>query len=243
MERDMLNCIIIDDDPVVSALIEGFVLKTKKLNLISKYNSAVEAMDHLDESSEIDVIFLDVEMPEMSGLELLDSLQSKPMVIIISGSEKYALEAFNYDVTDYLLKPITYARFYKATERAYQKRKGICEDVKIDEKSKDEIFIKENSNLIKVKFSDILFVEAQENYVSLQSVEKRYLIHFTMKGIEKVLPSESFVRVHRSYFVNTNHIDSISGNRINVKVNGEMITIPIGKSYRPVLLDRLNLIN
>ncbi|MDA3910664.1 MAG: LytTR family DNA-binding domain-containing protein [Bacteroidales bacterium] len=247
----MLNCIIIDDDLIIRKLVEEFVRKTKRLNLLGSFENPVIALSELAENEKVDVVFLDVEMPEMTGLELLDNMRTNPKVIIISGKEKYAINAFEYDVTDYLLKPITYARFYKAVMRAIEdvqdgdknpKQNSNVPDQDLP-KQKDEIFIRENSNLVRIKFSEILFVEAQENYVSLQSSEKRFLIHFTMKAIENELPIESFIRVHRSYFVNLNHIQQISGNRISMKVNKEMVHIPIGKSYKDELFNRLNLMN
>ncbi len=245
----MLNCIIIDDDNIIRKLIEEFVRKTKRLHLVGSYENPVVVLSELSDDEKIDIIFLDVEMPEMTGLELLDNLRTDPKVIMISGKERYALDAFDYAVTDYLLKPINYARFFKAVTRAIDKIEKEQADKKAPVQQneqvahKDEIFIRENSNLTKVKFSDILFVEAQENYVSLQTTQKRYLIHFTMKGIEAELPVNSFVRVHRSYFVNLDHIKHITGNRISMIVNKETVYIPIGKSYKDDLFDRLNLMN
>ncbi|MEA1872892.1 MAG: LytTR family DNA-binding domain-containing protein [Bacteroidota bacterium] len=247
----MLNCIIIDDDLIIRKLVEEFVRKTKRLNLLGAFENPVIALSELVENEKIDIVFLDVEMPEMTGLELLENMRTNPKVIIISGKDKYAINAFEYDVTDYLLKPITYARFYKAVmraveevEKANKKLTAQAEsDDAVESKQKDEIFIRENSALVRIKFSDILFVEAQENYVSLQSLEKRVLIHFTMKAIENELPNDRFIRVHRSYFVNVDHIEKISGNRISMKVKNEIIYIPIGKSYKDELLNRLNLMN
>ncbi len=247
----MLNCIIIDDDLIIRKLVEEFVRKTKRLNLLGSFENPVIALSELAENEQVDIVFLDVEMPEMTGLELLDNMRTYPKVIIISGKEKYAINAFDYDVTDYLLKPITYARFYKAVMRAIEdveaengkaspKKQASGDN---EPKLKDEIFIRENSTLVRIKFSEILFVEAQENYVSLQSSEKRFLIHFTMKAIENELPNDNFVRVHRSYFVNLAHIKQISGNRISMKVNNETVHIPIGKSYKDDLFNRLNLMN
>jgi len=247
----MLNCIIIDDDLIIRKLVEEFVRKTKRLNLLGAFENPVIALSELAENETVDIVFLDVEMPEMTGLELLDNMRTNPKVIIISGKEKYAINAFDYDVTDYLLKPITYARFYKAVMRAIEDIEGADkkpvatnDNAEINEsQQKNEIFIRENSALVRIKFSDILFVEAQENYVSLQSSEKRFLIHFTMKAIENELPKGDFVRVHRSYFVNIDHIQKISGNRISMKVKNETVHIPIGKSYKDELFNRLNLMN
>jgi len=239
----MMKCIIIDDDYIVRKLIEGFVKKTRKLELLGSFENPVVALDKYANSDQIDLIFLDVEMPEMSGLELLENLKTEPRVIIISGKYKYAINAFDYDVTDYLLKPINYSRFYKAVERASEKSGLVARDEEPRAESKEEIFVKESSSLIRIKFDDIRFIEAQENYISLQTFEKRHLIHFTMKAIEKELPEGKFIRIHRSYFVNVDRIDSITGNQINVKLKNETARLPIGKSYKENLMSKLNLMS
>ena len=239
----MMKCIIIDDDYIVRKLIEGFVKKTRKLELLGSFENPVVALDKYANSDQIDLIFLDVEMPEMSGLELLENLKTEPRVIIISGKDKYAINAFDYDVTDYLLKPINYSRFYKAVERASEKSGLVARDEEPRAESKEEIFVKESSSLIRIKFDDIRFIEAQENYISLQTFEKRHLIHFTMKAIEKELPEGKFIRIHRSYFVNVDRIDSITGNQINVKLKNETARLPIGKSYKENLMSKLNLMS
>ncbi len=239
----MMKCIIIDDDYIVRKLIEGFVKKTRKLELLGSFENPVVALDKYANSDQIDLIFLDVEMPEMSGLELLENLKTEPRVIIISGKDKYAINAFDYDVTDYLLKPINYSRFYKAVERASEKSGLVARDEEPRAESKEEIFVKESSSLIRIKFDDIRFIEARENYISLQTFEKRHLIHFTMKAIEKELPEGKFIRIHRSYFVNVDRIDSITGNQINVKLKNETARLPIGKSYKENLMSKLNLMS
>ncbi|MFO7879375.1 MAG: LytR/AlgR family response regulator transcription factor [Bacteroidota bacterium] len=241
----MMNCIIVDDDHIIRQLIERFIRKTQRLHLLGSFQNPVNALEEMGDREDIDLIFLDVEMPEMSGLEFLENLRTSPRVIIVSGKDKYAINAFDYDVTDYLLKPITYGRFFKAVQRAIDKSEK--ESAEYQEKdipaTSDEIFIKENSSLIRVKFSDIYYIEAQENYISLQAYDKRHLIHFTMKAIESQLPKDKFVRIHRSYFVNTGKIYSITGNTINVKLKDGKASLPIGKSYKDKLMESLNLMN
>ncbi|MBN2762668.1 MAG: response regulator transcription factor, partial [Bacteroidales bacterium] len=183
-----------------------------------------------------DLIFLDIEMPEMSGIDFLESLTNPPQIIIISSKEKYALEAFNYDVIDYLLKPIVYSRFFKAINKANVRFKN-----KVDSKD-DEIFIKKNSALVRLKYDDILYVEALENYVIFSTFNERYTIHFTMKAIEQKLPANKFSRVHRSFIVNTSRINVIEDNSVIIKTHDGNKSIPIGKSYKDKLLRDINLI-
>ena len=231
-----MNCIIIDDDLMSRRIIEEFVNRTEQLHLINSYENAVDAINAFNTEEDIDLIFLDIEMPEMSGIDFLETLQNPPQIIIISSKDKYALDAFNYDVIDYLLKPITYSRFFKAINKANVRFKN-----KVDTKE-DEIFIKKNSALVRLKYEEILWVEALENYVIFNTFADRYTIHFTMKAIEQKLPSNKFSRVHRSYIVNTSSINVIEDNSVIIKTKEGNKSIPIGKSYKDKLLGDINLI-
>jgi DNA-binding LytR/AlgR family response regulator len=231
-----MNCIIIDDDLMSRRIIEEFVNRTDQLNLLSSYENAVDAINAFNTEEDIDLIFLDIEMPEMSGIDFLETLTNPPQIIIISSKDKYALDAFNYDVTDYLLKPISYSRFFKAVNKANVRFKN-----KVDPKD-DEIFIKKNSALVRLKYEDILWVEALENYVIFNTFNEKYTIHFTMKAIEQKLPSNRFTRVHRSYIVNTSSINVIEDNSVIIKTHDGSKSIPIGKSYKDKLMGDINLI-
>jgi DNA-binding LytR/AlgR family response regulator len=201
-------------------------------------SSAVEALNMLNSNENVDLIFLDIEMPEMSGIDFLNALSSLPQIIIISSKDKYAINAFEYDVTDYLLKPFAYSRFCKAVNKAQERQ----EKSRLHSKG-DEIFIKHNSSLVKLKYSDILWVEAMENYVIINTFDDKYTIHFTMRAIEEKLPPKIFLRVHRSFIVNTERIHSIEDNLIQIKTNDKIKnSIPIGKSYKDRLLKDLNVI-
>ncbi len=235
-----MNCIIIDDDPLSRKIIEGFIDKTESLSLFGSYESPLSAFKAFNEDNEIDLVFLDIEMPEMSGLDFLNTLDSPPMIIIVSGQEKYALEAFEHDVVDYLLKPIALPRFYKSVNKA-QKR---FQDKESISKLPEEIFIKKkNSTLVRLRYDEILWVEALENYVTVSTFKEKFTIHFTMKAIENKLPSGMFKRVHRSYIVNVQRIEVIEDNNVIVKVEHGNKIIPIGKSYKDNLMDDLNLIS
>jgi DNA-binding LytR/AlgR family response regulator len=233
-----MNCIIIEDDKLSLRIIEEFVNRTTELNLIETFTNAVDAINGLGKDSDVQLIFLDIELPDMSGMEFLDSIDISPQVIIISSKDKYAVDAFNYEVTDYLVKPITYARFFKAIERA---RKRVQVRNGLDKIGKDEIFIKKNSTLVRLRYDEILLVEALENYVIFNTFEDKYTIHFTMKAIEQKLPHGKFTRVHRSYIVNTGSIEVIEDNSVIIKVHDGTKSIPIGKSYKDKLMGDINL--
>ncbi|MBN2164776.1 MAG: response regulator transcription factor [Marinilabiliaceae bacterium] len=237
-----MNCIIIDDDRFSTKVIEEFVNKTSGLKLLGTYEDAVTALNVLNSSNSenpIHLIFLDIEMPEMSGIDFLKSLTVLPQVIIYSSQEKYALEMYEYDVTDYLLKPVQYARFIKAVNKArerFDKKENV-------EKESTEIFIKNNSSLVRVKYEDILWIEALENYVVVNTFKDKYTIHFTMKAISDKMPVDKFVRVHRSFIVNLSKIKLIEDNSVVIRTESGSKVIPIGKSYKDKLMDDINLIS
>lgn len=234
-----MNSIIIDDDEMSRRVVEEFINRTDFLTLSNSFSNAVEAINFIKQGEDVHLIFLDIEMPEMSGIEFMSTLTQPPQVIIISSKEKYAIQAFDYSVTDYLLKPITYARFFKAVSKSYEFFNKGRSTVDVDK----EIFIKKNSSLVRIKYNDILWVEALENYVVINTTTDKFTIHFTMKSIENQLPSVKFKRVHRSFIVNVSRITTIEDNSVIIKMNENKKVIPIGKSYRDKLLSEINLMN
>ena len=232
-----MNCIVIDDDRLSRKIVEEFIGKTDFLTFTDAFDNAVDAIRLIKSGKEVNLIFLDIEMPEMTGIEFINTLNNPPQIIIISSKDQYALQAFEYDVTDYLLKPISYARFFKAVDKA---NSLYVRDSVVPE-GKNEIFIKKNSSLIRLKYDEILWVEALENYVIVNTFRDKFTIHFTMKSIEKKLPNSKFSRVHRSYIVNTENINVIEDNSIIIPVENGKKSIPIGKSYKDKLMNDLNL--
>jgi DNA-binding LytR/AlgR family response regulator len=231
-----MNCIIVDDDILTCKILEGYVTKYSSLNLIGSFTDSIEARNILEKRHDIDLIFLDIEMPEMNGFDFMGSLESPPNIIVISSAEEYAIKAFDFNVVDYLLKPISYSRFCKAIDKTnrYYSRKEPSTN------GDEEIFIKNGPSLVKLKLRDIIYVEALENYVTLNTTEDKFTIHFTMKAIESQLPSGVFIRVHRSFIVNKTKIQSIRENTLDLNVGGNIKSIPVGKSYRDSLLSEIN---
>jgi DNA-binding LytR/AlgR family response regulator len=239
ISQQKMNCIIIDDDELSRIVIENFIEKVTYLNHVGSFKSPIEAIDLINTRGDIDLVFLDIEMPEMTGLEFLQSIKSLPQIIIISGKKQYALDAFEYDVTDYVLKPVTYPRMFKAVEKANKRFRETKKNIVTD----DGFFIKTNSSLVRIKHEEILWVEALENYVGINTFDNKFTIHSTMKAIEERLPMGIFKRVHRSFIVNINKIAQIEDNLIIIKVNKGIKSIPIGKSYREALMEVINLVN
>ncbi len=229
-----MNCIVVDDEEFSRNVIKHFINKTDGLNLLSECENAAEAFKAL-KSDEIDIVFLDVEMPDMTGIELMKALDDMPQIILVTSRPNYAVEAFEYSVTDFLVKPVNYARFLKAVSKAETNLKAS--NVTIENKT-NEVFVKADSKIIKLKLSDIIYIEALSDYVIINTATRKYIIHSTMKGLEKKLPDSDFIRVHRSYIVNFAKIDQIED--LNVIVPGK--TIPIGASYKNTFMKKLNLL-
>jgi len=231
-----MNCIIVDDDKMSCKILEGYVAKSTSLNLIGIFNDSVEARNILTRRKDIDLIILDIEMPEMNGFDFIGSLDFPPNIIIVSSAEEYALKAFDFNVVDYLLKPVSYGRFCKAIDKTirYFTRKEAANT------GDEEIFIKKGSSLVKLKLKDIIYIEALENYVTLNTKDDKFTIHFTMKAIENQLPSGIFIRVHRSFIINKSLIQTIKENSLDLNVGDTLKSIPVGKSFRDTLLNDIN---
>jgi len=212
------------------------VAKSTSLTLLGTYSNSVEARSILTKRHDIDLVILDILMPEMDGFDFIGSLDFPPNIIIVSSADEFALKAFDFNVVDYLLKPITYGRFCKAIDKTmrYFARKETPST------GEEEIFIKKGSALVKLKLIDIIFIEALENYVTLNTSDDKFTIHFTMKAIENQLPSGIFIRVHRSFIISKSMIQSIKDNSLDLKVGDTLKNIPVGKSYRDSLLNDIN---
>jgi DNA-binding LytR/AlgR family response regulator len=231
-----MNCII-GADIVNCKLLVEFVAKSSSLNLLGTFTDSVSVRNQLSKRQDIDLLFLDIEILEMDSLDFISHLDYKPNIIILSSSDQFAIKAFDISVVDYLLKPITYSRFYRAIDKAikFYSRNVVSNNVD------NEIFIKKESSLIKLKFKDIIYIEALENYITLTTNDKKFTIHFTMKAIENQFPSGIFIRVHRSFIVNKSMIRAIKENSLDLIVGNTIKNFPVGKSFRDLLLNNINL--
>lgn len=222
-----MKCLIVDDDLMSLSALKHFVERTDGLELAEACTNADDAGAAL-RKDDIDVIFLDVEMPGTTGLELLDSLSQTPQIILVSSEAKYAVDSYNYSVTDFLLKPVPYTRFLKAIDKIKHTMHRFVTPA--------EMFVKVDQKLVRLKLEDILYIEALADYIIIHTESRKYIVHSTMKGIEARLPLDRFVRVHRSYIVNMDRLDSIEDNSVLVHKK----PLPIGGKFKDTLLTRIN---
>ena len=236
----ILNCIAVDDEPLALEKIKSFVERVPFLKLISCCNNAMEAISEL-KNSKIDLIFLDIQMDEFTGIQLLESLQTKPKVILTTAYDSYALKGYELDVSDYLLKPISFERFLKAVNKVYDncnaksdKETNITiQDSK--QNKEDFVFVKTEYRMQKVVFDDILYIEGMKDYLRIVTKSEKIMTLQSFSSLEKLLPSHDFVRVHKSYIVAINKIECIERRGIKIK---EMY-IPIGDIYKMNFMDIL----
>ncbi|MES2395978.1 MAG: LytTR family DNA-binding domain-containing protein [Bacteroidota bacterium] len=230
-----MNCIIIDDDEMSRNALKHLVSQVSYLNLIGVYTKASESLTVLYNRS-VDLILLDIEMPDISGLEFIKTIKDPPLTIFVTSKKEYAIEAFECNIIDYLVKPILLDRFFKAITKS----KEIFETYKKNDAtlSQDYLFVKVNGTIVKISNKEILWVEALGDYININTFEKKYTIHSTMKTMESKLDDSKFIRVHRSYIISIANINSIDDNII--VINKQLI--PIGLVYREKLIKRLNLL-
>ncbi len=228
-----LNCIIADDEPIARKIVESYVDAIPYLNIVASCKNAFEVLEVLQEKT-VDVLFLDINMPKLSGLSLLKTLQKRPNVIITTAYPEYAIEGFELSVTDYLVKPFSLERFMQAIQKV-NKTDLIKPEVKIEErKTTENIFVKSDKKIIKINLEEIYHIEAYGNYVKIYA-DKMILTPQTLSDfLEKI--SKDFIRIHKSFIINFKHLKMIDGNQI-ILINDTKI--PIGKSYKKELLQRI----
>ncbi|MEN4760727.1 MULTISPECIES: LytTR family DNA-binding domain-containing protein [unclassified Chryseobacterium] len=229
-----MKALIVDDNDIARTTLAHLAKQIPNLTIVNQYTNAIDAYHHLLKE-QIDLVFLDIEMPEMTGIELTKTLSGKDTIIIFTSSKKeYALEAFELNIADYLLKPVMPARFLQAMSKAQAIIESRKENIQI---SKDEFLFVRDSNITrKLKLDDIFYAEAMGDYVKFYTKEKTFVIHGTMKAAEERLPKEDFIRVHRSYIISMNKIDTLQDG--GIMINGKFI--PVADAYRKILNTRMN---
>ena len=240
----MINVIIVDDEPLALDVLETYIEKIPELNLVKRCNNALEANEAL-KSNEIDLMFLDIQMPQLTGVDFLKTLSKPPLVIFTTAYAYYAIEGYELNVLDYLLKPISLDRFMKAVNKAVEQIELQSNNTPSAEASdsvdgEDFIFVKADKKLVKVKYKDIIYIEGLKDYVIIRLGPSRVITLQTMKSLEDKLPSSLFKRIHRSYIVGIDKIKAVVGNMIEIEEKGQTKHLPIGKNYREELLNIIN---
>ncbi|MCC5933574.1 MAG: LytTR family DNA-binding domain-containing protein [Candidatus Cyclonatronum sp.] len=228
-----MNCLILDDEQVSRDILKKLISRVPQLKLAASCESALSAIDMMSEKA-VDLIFLDVEMPEISGIEFLNTIKNKPLVIFVTSKEEYAVKAFEHEAVDYLVKPLDFPRFLKAVNKA----RDIFESRQTVQEGMNNLFVKKDNQLVKIRFSDILYIEAAADYMIIYTEQDRFIVHITMKALNDRLPSNQFIRVHRTYTVRFDKIEAVEDNTIVIRKKA----IPVGGSYREVLFKKLNLL-
>jgi DNA-binding LytR/AlgR family response regulator len=226
-----IRCIIIEDEPLAVKVLTDYILQVPYLKLEETFKDAILATDYLRQN-DTDLIFLDIHLPKLKGMSFLKTLTYPPSVIITTAYHQYAIEGFELNVTDYLLKPFDFERFLKAVTKVKKSEKG---KLKPDEMQgeKDFIFLNVQKKRVKILFSEILYIESQQEYIKIITTKKEYIVKMSTHEIESLLPANLFKRIHRSFIVSISKIDSYSAD--TVEVNG--VSIPIGRGYRDIMKD------
>ena len=229
-----LRCIIVEDEPLARNLLTDYIKKISYLELIEACSNPLQALEVL-RTKTVDLMFLDIQMPEITGITLLKTLQKRPLVILTTAYSEYALESYDLDVVDYLLKPITFDRFLKAVDRASQRLSPQAADAEppAAEAGDSFVFIKDGTKLVKVNYEDILFVEGLKDYVTIVTRTQKIVSLQRLKALETQLPADKFIRIHHSYIIALKAVDTIHKGEVQIGTH----LIPISDSYRKAFRD------
>lgn len=236
-----MNCIIIDDEEMARAIIAQFVSKNTDIKIESEFSNAMQAIKYLNQNN-VDLIFLDVHMPDFTGFDFIQTIKNPPKVILVTSDKNFAIEAFEYEcIVDYLVKPITEERFMKAIQKASSAQipSSLPKTAQsVSEDNLNEFYVNIDRRLIKIEFNLVTIVEAKGDYIHIKTEGKNYVVHSTLKKIEDKLPKDLFLKVHRSFIINTKKIIDIEDNSVLIAKD----VIPVSRANRPELMKRLNLL-
>ncbi len=225
-----INCLVVDNDPEALEILENYMIKIPFLNLLRKCENAIEAMEII-EKEKVDLLFLEINLSEISGFQLLQSIKASPVVIFTTACKEYAVNGYEYNTVDFLLKPFNFERFLKAVNKANNLISKTVNHHSINPRQTRNIFVKSNYKLMKINVDDILFVEGLKDYIKIFTKQKLVLTLMSMSAIEIKLPADEFIRIHRSYIISMNKIDFISRHRVII---GDKF-IPVSLPYREKL--------
>ena len=235
----MMKCLIIDDDATARLIIKQFCLNSNNLDVVEEFPNALGAIKYLNSYDEVDLVFLDIHMPDFNGFDFIQTLKNPPKIILTTSDTNFAIEAFEYDcVIDYLVKPVQQNRFNKAVEKAKKLTISNRDTSTKNNRQENELYVNIDRRLIKINFKSIYLIEAKGDYIYIKTDAKNYTVHSTMKKIETKLPSDQFLKIHRSFIININEIIDIEDNSVLIRKD----VIPISRSNRSELMKRLNLL-
>jgi len=226
-----LSCIIVDDEPVARKILHEFVDQVPFMHLVGKFENAMKAAAFL-KNNDIDIMFLDIEMPKMSGLQLITTIDKQPLVILTTAFPQYALQGYELEVIDYLLKPIAFNRFMKAVQKA-KDYKQMQEGSSPSQAVQPYLFVKSDKRIEKIETHDILYAETLGNYIIIYLTDKKIIAYLTLKSLESQLPSAEFIKIHQSFLANCSRITAIEGNEI--KINN--ISLPISRNHKDSVMN------
>jgi len=237
-----MNCIIIDDEATARAIISQLCTNESSLNVLEEFPNAIQAIKYLNQH-EVDLIFLDIHMPDFTGFDFIETIKNPPKIILTTSDPNFAIQAFEYNcIVDYLVKPIVPERFSKAIIKAQAIPNIVKEDIgasdEVETSSGNDLYINIDRRLIKIDIPTIYLIEAKGDYIQIKTETKNYTVHSTMKKIEDKLPDSIFLKIHRSYIINVEKIIDIEDNSVLIKKD----VIPVSRSNRPKLMKRLNLL-
>ena len=234
-----MKTIIIDDEITARVIIRQLLTEMPDITVEAEFSSAIDAIKYLNEGHPVDLIFLDIHMPSFTGFDFLKTIKEMPNVILVTSDANFALDAFAFEaIIDYIVKPIDHDRFKKAVDKARKKRRVAESEVQASSAEDNELYINIDRRLIKLHIPGILLVEAKGDYIQIKTESKNYTVHSTLKKIEDKLPSDTFLRVHRSFIINVKKIIDIEDNSVLI----DRHVIPVSRSNRPELMRRLNLL-
>lgn len=231
----VINCIIIDDEPLSRKGLKEYIADIDFLNLLAEFDNALAAGEILRKSDGVELIFLDIQMPKITGLDFFKTLKNPPPVIFTTAYPQYALEGFEVNALDYLVKPISFNRFLIAAGKAKEFYELRQKNDLAGKETSDYFFIKADNKLVKIFFDDILFVEALQNYVIIHTSTKNYISYLTFKSVEDYLPGERFIKVHKSFIISAAKLDCIDGNEMVIGMH----RIPMSRSLKEEVTDKL----
>ncbi|MBT8288293.1 MAG: response regulator transcription factor [Flavobacteriaceae bacterium] len=235
-----MNCIIIDDEAAARMIIQQLCAQLDDLQVVEEFPNAIQAIKYMNQNEDVDLIFLDIHMPDFTGFDFIQTLTNPPQIILTTSDRNFAIEAFEYDcIADYLVKPVELPRFKRAVAKAQSRINSASSTEAIGLDSSDnELYVNIDRRLIKIDIPSIYLVEAKGDYIQVKTETKNYTVHSTLKKIADKLPSSLFLKVHRSYIINVSKIIDIEDNSVLIKKD----VIPVSRSNRPELMKRLNLL-